>query len=64
VLGLQTVHVPAGTFRALAVRSVLSQRGHRFGSGVRTTWFAPGRGLVRLRFRHADGSVSEVELLR
>jgi hypothetical protein len=64
VLGVQTVHVPAGTFHALAVKSVLRQRGHRFGSGVRVAWFARGRGLVRLRFRHADGSVSLVELMR
>ena len=33
VIGVQTVRVPAGTFRALAVRSVLTQPGHRFGSG-------------------------------
>jgi len=64
VLGLQTVTVPAGTFRALAVRSTLVQKGFPFGSGTRTCWFAPGRGLVKLVFRHADGSVSDVELLR
>ena len=64
VLGLQTVHVPAGTFRALAVRSTLKQAGFPFGSGTRTSWFAPGRGLVKLVFQHADGSVSDVELLK
>jgi len=64
ILGLQTVHVPAGTFRALAVRSTLRQAGFPFGSGTRTSWFAPGRGLVKLVFRHADGSVSDVELLK
>jgi len=64
VLGLRTVSVPAGTFRALAVRSTLVQKGFPFGSGTRTCWFAPGRGLVKLVFRHADGSVSDVELLR
>jgi hypothetical protein len=64
VLGLQTVTVPAGTFRALAVRSVLAQKGFPFGSGTRTSWFAPGRGLVKLVFQHGDGSVSDVELLR
>jgi hypothetical protein len=58
VVGIQTVHVPAGTFRALEVRSVLTQRGYRFGSGARTMWFAPGRGLVKLVFQHRDGSVS------
>jgi hypothetical protein len=64
VLGVRTVKVPAGTFQALVVRSVLQQPGFRFGSGTRTSWFAPGRGLVKLEFRHADGSVSLVDLLR
>ena len=64
VLGLRTVTVPAGTFRALAVRSTLVQKGFPFGSGTRTAWFAPGRGLVKLVFQHGDGSVSDVELLK
>jgi hypothetical protein len=64
VLGVRTIKVPAGTFRALVVRSVLKQPGFRCGSGTRTSWFAPGRGLVKLQFRHGDGSVSLVELLR
>lgn len=63
VLGIQTVKVPAGTFSALAVRSVLKQDGFPFGSGTRTSWFAPGRGLVKLVFAHGDGSISTVELL-
>ena len=64
VLGVRTVKVPAGTFDALVVRATLRQPGFPFGSGTRTSWFAPKRGLVRLEFRHADGSVSVVELLR
>jgi hypothetical protein len=64
VLGVQTVKVPAGTFHALAVRSVLKQAGFPFGSGTRTSWFAPGRGLVKLVFKHGDGSVSTVVLMR
>jgi hypothetical protein len=64
VIGIQKVHVPAGTFQALEVRSVLTQRGYPFGSGVRTSWFAPGRGLVKLIFRHRDGSVSVVQLIK
>ena len=64
VLGMQTVKVPAGTFRALAIRTTLTQPGFPFGSGTRTTWLAPGRGLVKLVFRHGDGSVSEVDLLK
>jgi hypothetical protein len=64
VVGIRTVTVPAGTFRALVVASVLRQPGFPFGSGTRTSWFAPGKGLVKLVFRHGDGSVSVVELLR
>jgi hypothetical protein len=63
ILGIQRVKVPAGTFNALAVRSTLNQPGFKFGSGTRTAWFAPGKGLVKLVFRHADRSVSTVELL-
>lgn len=62
VVGVQTVKVPAGTFRALVVASTLKQPGFPFGSGTRTSWFAPGKGLVKLVFRHGDGSVSTVEL--
>ncbi|MFL5859981.1 MAG: hypothetical protein ACJ780_04270 [Solirubrobacteraceae bacterium] len=64
IVGVRRVHVPAGTFQALEVRSVLTQHGYRYGSGVRTMWFAPGRGLVKLVFAHRDGSVSLVQLLR
>ena len=64
VLGVQKVTVPAGTFQALAVRTVMTQPGFPFGSGTRTSWFAAGRGLVKLVFKHGDGSVSTVELLK
>jgi hypothetical protein len=64
VIGVRRVHVPAGTFNALELRSVLTQRGHRFGSGVRTMWFGAGRGLVKLVFKHGDGSTSVVQLLK
>jgi hypothetical protein len=64
VVGVQTVKVPAGTFHALAVRTTLNQPGFPFGSGTRTSWFAPGRGLVKLVFTHDDGSVSTVVLVR
>jgi hypothetical protein len=64
VLGLQKVTVPAGTFSAVAVRSELKQPGYPYGSGTRTAWFAPGKGLVKLVFDHADGSVSTVVLVK
>jgi hypothetical protein len=63
VVGVRTVKVPAGTFPALVVSTTLKQPGFPFGSGTRTMWFAPDRGLVKLEFRHADGSVSLVELI-
>ena len=53
----------AGTFEALVLRSTLTQPGFPFGSGTRTSYFAPGKGLVKLVFRHGDGT-SEVQLLR
>jgi hypothetical protein len=64
IIGIRKVHVPAGTFSALEVRSALTQRGFPFGSGVRTCWFAAGRGLVKLVFKHRDGSVSVVQLMK
>lgn len=63
VTGIQSVTVPAGTFRALVVTTSFKQPGFPFGSGTRTMWFAPGKGLVKLLFRHGDGSVSTVDLL-
>jgi hypothetical protein len=63
ITGVQTVKVKAGTYRALVVRSTLTQAGFRFGSGSRTCWFAPDVGLVKLVFRHGDGSVTTVELV-
>ncbi len=64
VIGFQRVKTPLGRLRALAVRSKLTQRGFPFGSGTRTSWFAPGRGLVKLVFHHRDGSVSTVDRVR
>jgi hypothetical protein len=63
-LGEQTVRVPAGKFTATVIRTTLSQSGSSFGSGTRTSYFAAGKGLVKLVFRHKDGSVSTVERVR
>jgi hypothetical protein len=60
VIGTRTVTTPAGRFSALLVQSTLRQSGFPFGSGVRRAWYAPGVGLVKLEFRHGDGSVSRV----
>jgi DUF3108-like len=65
VQGVEDVKVPAGTFKAaLVVQSNLTQKGFSAGSGTRTMWFAPGIGLVKLVFKHGDGSVSTVELTK
>jgi hypothetical protein len=61
IIGKRRVRTPAGSYRAVVVRSTLRQRGFPFGSGTRTSWFAPGKGLVKLVFRHRDGSVSTVQ---
>jgi hypothetical protein len=61
IVGERRVRTPAGSYRAVVVRSRLRQRGFPFGSGTRTSWFAPGEGLVKLVFRHRDGSVSTVQ---
>jgi hypothetical protein len=64
VLGVRKVRTRIGTLRATAIESTLTQNGFRFGSGTRTMYLAPGKGLVKLVFRHKDGSVSTVERLR
>jgi hypothetical protein len=46
------------------IRSTLTQSGFPFGSGERTSYFAPGKGLVKLVFKHKDGSVSTVERVK
>jgi hypothetical protein len=63
VVGVQKVTVPAGTFDALVVSSNLKQPGFPWGTGTRTMWFAADKGLVKLQFKHGDGSVSVVELM-
>ena len=63
VLGLRSIRVGRKTYSALVVQSKLTQRGFKFGSGTRTSYFAADKGLVKLVFRHRDGSVSTVQLL-
>ncbi|MCW2999092.1 MAG: hypothetical protein JWN65_2641 [Solirubrobacterales bacterium] len=63
VVGDRKVKTPSGTYTALLLESKLTQKGFPFGSGVRRSWFAPGVGLVKLEFRHRDGSVSLVTRL-
>jgi hypothetical protein len=65
ILGTRTLKVGRRTYeKVLVVQSKLVQKGFPFGSGTRTSYFAPGRGLVKLVFRHGDRSVSTVQLVR
>jgi hypothetical protein len=64
VVAVSNVHVPAGTFPALEIKSTLSQKGSKFGSGVRYSWFSTKRGLVKLVFDSDDHSVSTVVLTK
>lgn len=60
---MRSVKVGKKTYSALVVESKLTQKGFRFGSGTRTSYFVADKGLVKLVFRHGDGSVSTVQLL-
>ena len=62
VLGLQTVHVPAGTFKALAVR-ITRAAGLPIRQRDTHVLVRSGLGLVKLVFKHGDNSVSTVVLL-
>ena len=64
VLGMRSVKVGRKTYSALAVESKLTQKGFKFGSGTRTSYFVADKGLVKLVFSHGDGSVSTVQLVR
>jgi hypothetical protein len=61
IRGFARIRVPAGRFNAMIVRSDLKQSGYKYGSGERTSYFAAGKGLVKIVFRHKDGSVSTIE---
>ncbi|MFL5846956.1 MAG: hypothetical protein ACJ762_19920 [Solirubrobacteraceae bacterium] len=60
-LAPRKIKTPAGTFDAVGFRSSLTQARFPYGSGTRTSWFAAGKGLVKLVFKHRDGSVSTIE---
>jgi hypothetical protein len=64
IVGTERVTVAGKRYRALEVVSRMRQAGYAFGSGTRTMWFVKNKGLVKLVFRHNDGSVSTVERLR
>ena len=59
---MQIIMKPRRT--AVAVVAMLTENEFLYGSCTREAWFAPGKGLVKLVWKHADGSVSKVELLK
>jgi hypothetical protein len=64
IVGTRAVKVRGRRYTTVVIRSTLRQAGFRFGSGTRTMYFAPGKGLVKLVMRHRDGSVSTVERVK
>jgi len=68
--GHETVTVEAGTFPSCIKHvTVISDaqgkpEANDFANGVRTLWFAPGVGLVKMQYTHDNGKVTEAELLR
>lgn len=66
----EPISVPAGTFREVRkYRTTVSdaegdsQQAIDFLNGVRYMWFAKGVGLVRMRYEHSNGVVTEAVLL-
>lgn len=71
--GYETVEVSAGVFSScLKHKTVFTDAGaedddaelrNAFVNGRRYLWFAEGVGLVRMRYEHSNGVVTEAELL-
>ena len=75
----ETVVVPAGSFdhcAQLETQIVTSaerhgrgpevervEREHAYYAGVKTAWYAPGVGLVRLLYQHHNGRQTAIELI-
>lgn len=65
----ETITVPAGTFKCMPhVTTIMgaSKREpeyNRMINGQRTLWFAPGVGLVKMRYEHSNGKVTQAELI-
>ena len=69
----ETVKVSAGVFRACIKHKTVftsadvddpdAELQNAFVNGVRYLWFAEGVGLLKMRYEHANGVVTEAELL-
>ena len=69
--GYETMTVKAGTFGRCAKHVTIikgaqagSDKANAFANGVRTLWFAPGVGLVKMVYEPENGKTTHAELLR
>ena len=69
--GFEQVKIAAGTFReCLKQKTVLtgattgSEAENAFVNGTRYLWFAKGVGIVKTRYEHSNGVVTEAELTK
>ena len=71
--GYETVKVPAGTFSSCLKHKTIftdadaedddAELRNTFINGTRYLWFAEGVGLVKMRYEHSNGVVTDAELL-
>ena len=71
--GHETVEVSAGTFPSClkhktvftdaGVEAPDAEQGNAYLNGTRYLWFAKGVGLVKMRYEHSNGVITEAELL-
>ncbi len=72
--GYETVKISAGSFPSCLkhktvftdadVEETDAEQGNAYINGTRYLWFAKGVGLVKLRYEHSNGVVTEAELLQ
>ena len=67
--GIEQVKIAAGTFRkCLRQKTVITgatagtEEQDAFVNGTRYLWFAKGVGIVKIRYEHSNGAVTEAEL--
>ncbi len=72
--GYETVEISAGSFPSCLKHKTVftdadveepdAEQGNAYINGTRYLWFAKGVGLVKLRYEHSNGVVTEAELLQ
>ncbi len=71
--GYETVEISAGSFRSCLKHKTVftdadvedpdAEGGNAYLNGTRYLWFAEGVGIVKMRYEHANGVITEAELL-